>query len=65
MYLVAYDTLDNALSGVACCHAGGGSVGIIGSGWWIMPGVRYLRETITRPFVRVKPQITDRSVIKR
>ena len=24
------------LDGVSCCHAGDGSVGIIGSGWWIM-----------------------------
>ena len=54
----------NILDGVARYHAGDGSVGIIGSGWWIMRE-EIIGITIAMPFVIVKPELTDRSVIKR
>ena len=45
----------NVLDGVSCCHAGDGSVGIIGSGWWIMREEIIEGVTIAGPLVRVKP----------
>ena len=43
------------LVGAACCHAGDGSVGIMGSGTADYAGGDIRGETIAMPFVRVKP----------